>query len=131
MDTGDAVKRMYKLSQERKLLNEAYELARKDVLRDMLETGIVEFSIPYEGGQLVVTLGEQARISYDPEKLKQTIDPKVFSKITESVVVPAKIQAAVELGEIEFTDVQSAATVSHSDVVRVRYAKHQDPEFEL
>lgn len=104
------------------------EAARKDVggalLPLMQELGVAKHKVDFDDEQdATVRVKVRENLSIDAERLKKAIGAPAFNKLTEPVLSEAKVEAAIQLGDLDPNVVASCTNEHHTDYLEVRFTK--------
>ena len=96
------------------------------VLEQLKDAGKTKHRVPWdETNDVVATIRERDNSKIDPERLKKAIGAKQFNKLTTPQLDMAKVEASIQLGELDANIVAQCTEESISEYVDVRFNKAQ------
>lgn len=111
-----------------KIAKDQAESDRKEVapvaLERMKEAGVAKHRIPWsDEHDAVAAIKTRDNSKVDPERLKKAIGAKQFHKLTSEHLDDEKIEAAIQLGELDANVVAQCVDESKTEYVEVRFLK--------
>lgn len=74
-----------------------------------------------------VSVKTRESMTIDEERLKKAIGAPAYNKLTSPVLDEAKVEAAIQLGDLDPNVVASCTTESQTDYLEVRFGKPRKP----
>lgn len=113
---------------ELKYREREYEEKRKEKAKELLplmqESQITKHKVDFDSEQdATVRVKERERLELDEDRLKKAIGAKAFNKLTTPVLDEAKVEAAIQLGDLDPNVVASCTSTSITPYLEVRFTK--------
>lgn len=103
------------LKADEKRLAEKKAEVEKALCDALTKAGQKTVSIPLDNGKVLKgTLVEGQRVVYDSDRLQKTLGPKVWPKVSKSVLDATKLEAAITMGIVDPNVVAQCADVKDS-----------------
>jgi hypothetical protein len=113
---------------ELKYQEREYEARRKEkgqeLLPEMQEAGRQKIKVDFDSEQdATVSVKNRERVTIDADRLKKAIGAPAFNKLTTPTLDEAKIEAAIQLGDLDPNVVASCTSESSTPYLEVRFTK--------
>lgn len=103
------------------------EARRKEIgdqLRPLMEDGHPKVKVDFDEETVAtVSLKERDNSRIDPEKLKKKLGAQKYNKLTSAVLDEAKVEAAIQLGEVDPNVVASCMSENKTNYLEARFTK--------
>lgn len=105
-----------------------YEAKRKEKARNLLplmqDLKITKQKVDFDAEQdATVRVKTRENLTIDADRLKKAIGAKAFNKLTTPVLDESKVEAAIQLGDLDANVVASCTNEHHTDYLEVRFTK--------
>lgn len=94
------------------------------LLEAMKSAGVTRHRVPWsEEHDVVASVKERTTATINQERLKKALGAKQFHKLTEPQLSESKVEAAIQLGEVDQNVVAQCTEESTTEYIDVRFAK--------
>ena len=104
-----------------------FETHRKEIGRQLLplmEDGPKKIKLDFDSETTAtVSVKERDNSKIDPEKLKKKLGAQAYNRLTTPVLDEAKVEAAIQLGEVDANVVASCMTGETTNYLEARFTK--------
>lgn len=104
------------------------EAQRKDVghrlLSMMDDLGVIKHRVDFDEDTVAtISIKERDNSRIDPDRLKHALGAKAFNKLTTPVLDESKVEAAIQLGEVDANVVSSCMEENKTSYLEARFQK--------
>ena len=122
----DLVSSMARIKEQSDTLKEERQETASALLHALKDAGKTKHRTPWsEDHDAVASVRERDNSRVDPERLKKAIGAKQFNKLTSPQLDMAKVEAAIQLGDLDANVVAQCTDESVTEYVDVRFNKAQ------